>query len=281
MLADAAPEAGLGHLARSTGLAQALGAEGIEPVCLGLGASDPIERGGVSWKPAPKLASGEKADTDVLVLDSYQVGPDAIRAWAPDARVVAFWDERVAPAADLLISFALKSPDRDGLWGPPYACLGRDYWDSPDRKIKERVERILIAAGGTDATKVSGTLRDAADGAAPDAEVVPAGGHPSLRAPLLEADLVVTAAGQTMLEALASGTPCIAVPVVPNQRPGAELLGELGVVRIVEPGDTEGLRREIAALATGRAARATLSVRGMDCVDGRGAVRVAAKLSRL
>ena len=44
---------------------------------------------------------------------------------------------------------------------------------------------------------------------------------PSLLAELLAADVVVTAAGQSALEAAATGAATVAVPLAPNQWPNA------------------------------------------------------------
>jgi spore coat polysaccharide biosynthesis predicted glycosyltransferase SpsG len=300
LLADAAPGAGLGHLARSTGLAQALGEEQIEAVCTALGAAAPMERGGVLWASAPDLAAiSEKCNRgDIVVLDSYEVSAEEARPWAGEATLAAFWDEGEPPAADLVISLPFEIPGGvRGLSGPEYACLSRDYWQPPAAGIGDTVERILVAAGGADPTGTSTAVCEAARRAMPSAEVVlvlgpqtadvaPEGvmvlrAPPSLRDPLLEADLVVTAAGQVMLEALASGTPCIALPLVTNQRPQAETLAEMGAARVVEPGDSQRLREAIARLAGDPETRRALSARAMECIDGRGALRVAAELVRL
>jgi spore coat polysaccharide biosynthesis predicted glycosyltransferase SpsG len=300
LLADAAPGVGLGHLARSSALAQAFGAEGIEAVCTALGAVAPLERGGVSWGSASDLAAitAEPGPGELVVLDSYETGAEEARRWAGEATLAAFWDHGEPPPADLVITLAPELPiGVRGFSGLEYACLGRDYWQPPEPRIADAVGRILIAAGGADPTGAATGLCEAARLAVPGAEVTlvlgpqapngaPPGvtvlrAPPSLREPLLQADLIVTAAGQTMLEALASGTPCIALPLVPNQRSQTVSLAETGGVRIVEPDDPEALGEVIAELADDPGARRALSARGMESVDGRGAPRLAKELARL
>jgi spore coat polysaccharide biosynthesis predicted glycosyltransferase SpsG len=300
LVADAAWGVGLGHLARSTGLAQALAAERIEAVCFALGAAAPFERGGVPWTPAVGLAAIEEKPRprDVVVLDSYLLDIEEARRWAEGGALAAFWDQGEPPEADLVVSLGSTIPDgMHGLSGREYACLGREYWQRPLPRTGAGVERILVAAGGADPTGIATVLCEAALRSAPDAEVVlvmgpqastepPPGvielrAPPSLRESLLEADLVVTAAGQTMLEALASGAPCIALPVVANQRAQLESLAETGGVRVVEPDAPEALREAIARLADDPGARRALSVRGMEAIDGHGALRVARELLRL
>jgi spore coat polysaccharide biosynthesis predicted glycosyltransferase SpsG len=299
LLADAAPGAGLGHLARSTGLAQALREQQVEPVCFAVGATSSLERGGVQWVSAPELAAvrAEPGPGDIIVLDSYEIEAGDARRWGGEGTLVGFWDEGQAPAADFLISFALEMPPGiNGVSGPEYACLGREYWEPPAAGPPASVDRIMVAAGGADPTNAASTICEAARRAVPAAEVVLALGPnarnvaptevvvveapASLRELLLEANLVVCAAGQTMVEAVATGTPCIALPVVSNQRPGAEMLAGLGAVRLAEP-RARRLRQAIMELAGDDGARRALSARGMECVDGRGALRIATELARL
>jgi spore coat polysaccharide biosynthesis predicted glycosyltransferase SpsG len=297
LVADAAPRVGLGHLARSTGLAQALLDERVETICVALGAAEPIQRGGVEWVPAPDLnAIALKSEAgDVVVLDSYELKTEQAREWAGEAPLVVFWDEGDPPPADLIISIALDAPSGiRSLTGAQYACLGRDYWEPPAVQIPEGVERILVAAGGADPTHAATEFCAAARDAVPRAEVTlvqsleaasPADpavkilrSPPSPRDSLLASDLMVSAAGQTMLEALATGTPCVALPVASNQRPGAEMLAEMGAVQVVEPASPEALRETIRRMAGDAEARSKLSATGMQRVDGRGATRLAAEL---
>jgi spore coat polysaccharide biosynthesis predicted glycosyltransferase SpsG len=98
---------------------------------------------------------------------------------------------------------------------------------------------------------------------------------------MLEADLVVTAAGQTMLEAVATGAPTVALPLVENQARQAELLAERGAVRLVSSEDVSELTSAAVELARSTDARRALSANGQAAVDGYGALRVAYHLARL
>lgn len=299
LLADAAPSAGLGHLARLTGLARALPESGLEPVCVALGAADPVEHGGTKWIPAPDLDSAlVPADgPDLIVVDGYEIPLDSVRSAAGGAPVAAFWDEGEAPDADFLISFALEVPRGRGVSGPEYACLGPDYWEPPTARRHGPVERVLVSTGGADVDDAAGLFCAAARRAVPDAEVLLARGRharhpppadvevvigvPSLSALLMEADLAVTAAGLTMVEAAATGTPCVASPIATNQRAGAEMLAGLGAIRLQEQDSSVSLEDQIAELAGAPDLRRELSKRAIGSVDGRGALRIAAALAAL
>jgi spore coat polysaccharide biosynthesis predicted glycosyltransferase SpsG len=109
--------------------------------------------------------------------------------------------------------------------------------------------------------------RDAPDGV----ELVPPAA--SLRDELLAADLVVTAAGQTSLEAAATGAPAVVVPMAPNQRPNAAALSAAGAAVVGDP------REAISELVADAGRRAALARAAQAVVDGQGARRIAAALT--
>jgi spore coat polysaccharide biosynthesis predicted glycosyltransferase SpsG len=101
---------------------------------------------------------------------------------------------------------------------------------------------------------------------------------PDLLGELLEADVVVSAAGQTMLEAACAGTPCVAIALVDNQRRQLATLERAAAVVAAEP---ESAATAVAALAADLPRRVALADRGREAVDGYGALRLAWQLAAL
>jgi UDP-2,4-diacetamido-2,4,6-trideoxy-beta-L-altropyranose hydrolase len=93
---------------------------------------------------------------------------------------------------------------------------------------------------------------------------------------LADADLVVSGAGQTMLEALAVGTPCVAFVTADNQAESAAVLEAAGAVVVGRSAD------RVVELAAGIAhdfeRRARQARVGRELVDGGGAARVASAI---
>jgi spore coat polysaccharide biosynthesis predicted glycosyltransferase SpsG len=98
---------------------------------------------------------------------------------------------------------------------------------------------------------------------------------------MLDSDMVITAGGQTMLEAAATGLPSIALPLVDNQRSQSSQLAALGAVSVVDPPVAGEIARRAQALAGDLAARRLLSRNAQQAVDGYGALRVAYHVARL
>jgi len=301
VVADAAPSAGLGHLSRSTALAVALAADGIEVRCLGYGLGDPIERDGVDWQPLPD-GGVELGAGDAIVFDSYEIRPvDAVaRGDVPD-RLIAFHDQGEPPARALLVvSIATETapevPGQTWLTGFEHACLRPPFWDPPERRVSDVVETVLVTAGAADTgagAALAGVVREALpaariafvrgpfNDAGPPEDVDIVDAPDSLLEPLVGCDLVVCAAGQTMLEAAATGAPAVVAVVAPNQEAGARLLDKRGGAHLIDPADWDTVVSEVREIGGDLERRKRLSRSARAAVDGRGARRVAARVASL
>ena len=204
---DDGPGVGLGHRRRCEAIATALAS--IDGVTVSVA---PIGR-------APFA-------TDVLVVDSYRR-----RADDPDLVVhpvvVALDDLDRDLAVDCVIDPGLAADGRAHrragrvLAGARYAVVAPDVAAADPRPVTDRVHTVLVTMGAADAAGVGARIAQRLIGAVHHvrlvlgpwgARVVPPGVTPvdapyGLTAELARADLVVTAGGVTMLEALRSVAP--------------------------------------------------------------------------
>jgi UDP-2,4-diacetamido-2,4,6-trideoxy-beta-L-altropyranose hydrolase len=299
VVADGRREAGLGHVNRSSALAVALGRLGVTVSCFALGADEPLERDGVSWQPLAALDAAPLAAASVLVLDSYRLSADEVAAAPESVPVVVLQEHLPAPPRAALVVSAGAEPTSDPrrLAGLDYVSLRPAFWSAPERTVAERIRSVLVTTGGGDAVPGLGArLAEAARDSLPEAVVtlvrgpfgtadVPTGvklldAPESLYGPLLEADVVVTAGGQTLLEAAALGTPSIAVVAVENQRSQVVRLSERDATHLLElpAGDVSALLRRLDASPD---ERRRLARNAQAAVDGRGAERVAERIAAL
>ncbi len=102
---------------------------------------------------------------------------------------------------------------------------------------------------------------------------------PSLQDVLLAADVVVATAGQTALEAAACGAPAVLLALDAFQAEQAERLVAAGAALLARSADEAAILA--ARLLNDPQRRAELSAAGRATLDGCGAHRVAAALSRL
>jgi UDP-2,4-diacetamido-2,4,6-trideoxy-beta-L-altropyranose hydrolase len=286
IIADAGPVAGLGHLSRAGAAAVALRCHGIEVDALMLGETRPVVRDGIRWTP---VGEPPRAVEGIAIVDSYALDAAAATAVRGTGPLLAFADDsREPPEADLLVGYGLDDPR--ALDGAAHACLRPMFWGVPRAAPAPEVRRVLVSVG---ASEIAGgpALADAVAAALPGAEVrfvagpyaeAPPGGRVAVvRAPsdlldeLLAADLVVSAAGQTMLEAACAGTPCVAVELAENQRRQLHALADAGAV---VPATPDTAADAVAALAADPERRRALAERAPVVVDGFGALRLAWRL---
>ena len=295
LIADGGERAGLGHISRSSALTIALRRRGCEVEARVYRGDGPIERDGVIWKPVEDLAL--PGDADVLVLDSYKVPAATASSIAGSTPLVVMHDYgEPPPTAALVVSVAGSRSDRPPmLVGPAYACLRPSYWGLARRRVADEVRSVLVVTG-SGGGGFGGELACALQEALPEAGVrlvrgpyapsAPPGvtvleAPESLLEPLLAADLVVGGAGQTILEALATGAPSVALPLVDNQLRQARALADEDAVCLVDQPTVEAAVDAARGLAVDGVTRRRLAERAQATVDGLGALRVASHVATL
>ena len=260
-------------------------------------------------------AAASAAGAATVVVDSYAVAAGflaGLRAYG--LRVVAIDDlARESFSAHVVVNGGIQASrlpyrsttgDTQFLLGPAYTMLQPGYREIPTRPIARDVRHVLVTVGGDDTRNLTADLLtcldrtsgvfdvravvgpfscagDRVDQAARGSRraVTVVHGAADLREFMLEADIAVSAAGQTLYELAAAGTPTIAFAVADNQAGSLRGLADAGVVRsagrVSDPGFHDRLAMLIDSLTSDVGARAGLSAAGQRLVDGRGAARVA------
>ncbi|MDP2400618.1 MAG: glycosyltransferase, partial [Actinomycetota bacterium] len=298
ILTEAGPAIGLGHLARCVALYDALEALGC--ACAIVVAGDtPAHIVGArrvhvaEWR-TPATAAEALADAEIAVVDSYLAAPEVYQVVAEMVAATAYLDDtaRLAYPRGFVVNGnpeAASLPWRaeseaTRLLGVKYQLLRAEFARSPERQVRERVQRVLVVSGGTDAADSRHAFAAAARAAMRDAEIdvvdAPRSAE-AMRDAMLAADVAVSAAGQTLYELAVVGTPTVAVTVAENQRAQAFALQRAGAVMLAgqwgEPGTLEAITQSLMRL-DGPEMRAAYSAAARALVDGRGAERVAKRL---
>jgi spore coat polysaccharide biosynthesis predicted glycosyltransferase SpsG len=233
---------------------------------------------------------------DLLVLDTYdRTDWQSVSALAHH-RLATFEDALPDPAAADLVIAPEDGADHSGrvLGGLRFACLRRPFWDIEPRQIRDSPQRVLVTTGGGDLGGLGGRLAmhlhnrlpsieielvwgPGFDGEPPE-DVIVLNRPTSLLKPLLRADAVICAGGQTLLEAAATGAPALVLEGAPNQRAQiASLAAREAIVPVSEEETPAVLERLLGSTPL----RRQLSSRAQEAIDGCGALRVADELAAL
>jgi spore coat polysaccharide biosynthesis predicted glycosyltransferase SpsG len=277
---DEGPGVGLGHRRRCEAIATALRSMGIAH----------------SFAP---LQNGVAVEGDAVVVDSYLVRADD-RDRFRARHVIAIEDLERDLAVELLV---VPDPGADGtryeratrvLAGADFSLVDPALAELETPTIHETVTRVLVSCGASDAegvgSRIATSLATARPGTlvrlvvgpwgmqAHDPLVTPVHAPDGLAAEIVDADLVVTAGGVTMLEACCLGRPTVAFAIAPNQTAAVAGAAHAGAVLAADASSAADLATR---LARDFELRARLSEQARQLVDGQGAVRVASAIAEL
>ena len=257
-----------------------------------------------------------------LLIDSYFVTHGYLKALC-DLTYVIYMDDLNAfhYPCDMLINYNCYAekfgyPSRYSgtklLLGTKYAPLREEFQNLPQKKTEAEVSSILVTVGGADSINAAGkivkmmktALRNKAE--APTLHVVSGKLNPhisklsrmaeeyggvaiyqdlrQMSELMLSCDLAVSAAGSTLYELCACGTPSIAFSLADNQAYGVSAFGEgyminTGDIRENEKLCLEKISDAVTMLSADYKLRCEMAKKARGLVDGQGALRLAQELA--
>jgi CMP-N-acetylneuraminic acid synthetase/spore coat polysaccharide biosynthesis predicted glycosyltransferase SpsG len=250
-------------------------------------ASDLVDLAG----PGPNLVVNDVLDTseeEVLIERTAGYRVVNVEDLGPGARVADWVVNALYPVSNGAAGHVAS--------GPEYATLRGEFIHLPPKRIREQAERILITFGGTDPGQLAQRCaRLLADGVDTEVRVVLGTGAAeaefpdnvtvirhvrSMAAEMLAADLVLTAAGRTVYEAAATGTPVAVLAQGAREATHAHLSFTSGVVFLgIGPlVDDEHVVGVVRRLLADHSLRSELSERLGKSVDPLGAARIAHRI---
>ncbi|MBR6381334.1 MAG: UDP-2,4-diacetamido-2,4,6-trideoxy-beta-L-altropyranose hydrolase [Lachnospiraceae bacterium] len=282
-------------------------ARGFETVCM--------DSGYTRMEEEPVLPVIRELAPGLLLTDSYYVTPGYFAALEGSVRTVYVDDGYVSfgrPEGILNYQIYADPASYDGyeedalILGPSYAPLREAFRKLPPRQTGP-VREVLITAGGSDPERISvkllrelvpgrpgmhfhlvvGALNPALEGIrelADHLEQVTLHVNERDMAGLMRrCDLAVSAAGSTLYELCACGTPAVIFALADNQLPAVRAFAEQELM--VSAGDCRGRSGFVSdlcglfdELAADEQKRADFSKRMQERVDGCGAKRIAERL---
>lgn len=243
--------------------------------------------------PGPKLVVNDVLDTtegEVLAQRTADFRVVNVEDLGPGARLADWVVNALYPIEDGAVHVSS---------GPEYATLRSEFHHVPPREVRADPERVLITFGGTDpshlASRCARLLVDRIDaevrvivgpGAAAEdfpPEAVVKRHVRSMVAEMTAADLIITAAGRTVYEAAAVGTPVVVLAQNAREATHAHLSYKSGVVFLgIGPlVDDEKVASTVGRLLGDFSLRAELSERLRCSVDAGGAARIAHRIRAL
>lgn len=303
VLCDLGPTQGVGHVMRCIALAEEFAARGYDVAFVADAPSVPFaaqQLAARGFRVLPPPASPEGYDAllgdlapDTVVVDSYVLPAAVYAAASARATTVALVDgDPAGRPAHLYVDQNIGA--EDDRWDLPEGAVrlaGLSYALQRDEILALRDTprapesdplRVLAFFGGTDAFGAGPVVAAALErtGIPIDLTLIrPERPTNRLARDVVEADVVISAAGTSSWELLCLGAACALVAVADNQKPSYARIAATGAIRPL--GHLDDLRAdprcavdELRLLLTDAALRQQLREAGRQLVDGRGRERV-------
>lgn len=264
----------------------------------------------VDWLQHPAKLTSDIVNSDILIIDSYHAGKEIYEILSKFSKHTLFLDDyiRLAYPKGTVLNGTInsekfdykKNPGTEYLLGVKYIPIRKEFWKAPQRKIKKDISNILITYGGQDIKNFSEPTLNVLHDSFPEYSFNIVIGnlsakskfnklsndkcrfHYSINASkmldlMIESDIAVSAAGQTLYELAVTGTPTIAVAVAENQRANIVQWKKSGfLLDTIYHTDANYLKKIVNQInsMTSITVRKKLSANGKNKVDGQGSRRV-------
>lgn len=321
---DGGNRVGYGHMTRGLGLAHGLKREGVDPILTTHAFNKQwryMSHKGFPVILGPSTATGLKKLCDVyhaqgLVLDSYRVQVGKIKKQLNGLPLAYFHDVgQEFRQADMVIngspsaaSFSYTATgNQKFLLGPRFQILKPEFLKTQTHPRHGQPKRLIVTLGGGPAPEILESLYKTLQGwidckwpwleATFIVSAATAWPRTRLKRPFKvkrnpnnlptlfrQADLAISAGGQTLYELAWCGVPTIAVCLGKDQWKSLQWMARAGCVRsagdVHSPDWLNRLERELTRMLQDGPLRRELSSKGCRLIDGQGAYRIAHEIKK-
>ena len=254
-------------------------------------------------------------ECDAIVVDSYLANSEYISNISNNNLVTCVIDDTAGYSypCQVVVNGNLNAKDLSYLptpvdtlflLGPQYLMLREEFSDKSNFVVRPTVHNILVVLGGSDSLElmpgILSMLDDMQDDFVINAIIGPFANNENnvrqvidksrhvinlfhspdaIQELMMQADLAISAGGQTLYELLCVGCPTVPIEVARNQKKQLESLVELGYLHTICDGADNSVISTIAdsvhLLLSDYHLRSNMSSVGQQLFDGQGALRVA------
>ncbi len=264
------------------------------------------------WKPRVETFL---KNFPIVVVDSYKAPLSVYEKISQHAKVKLFIDDyhRLDYPDGLILNFTVRAKEffpslaekyPNSLLGEKYHLLRKPFWEVEEKIINPNVETVLITFGGDDfrnmtpkvlklvlnflpevkkiKTVIGGGFknRDQIEEIAsknPKVELIFQANAQEMKQLMVEADLAISACGQTLYELARVGTPTVGIAVAQNQKFNVLGFTKAGFLKFAgwyNENDLEEKIKKALREIQNREIRQELSELGRKLIDGKGPQRI-------
>lgn len=258
LITEGSKHIGFGHITRCIGLYQAFEERGINPELIVHGdeSSAFLLKGKThstfNWIKEKNRIFALLNKADVAIVDSYLASRNFYSEISRLVKLSVYIDDnkRIKYPKGIVINGSIgaediKYPSLTGLAylvGSKYIILRKEFWDTPEKLISKKVQRVMLTFGGSDRQNITPEVLKAISKKYPELyktiilgrgfqnideikAVVDSNtklsfspGVEKVKKVMLESDIAISAGGQTLYELGRCGVPTIATIIANNQQ---------------------------------------------------------------
>ena len=257
ILTEAGKNIGFGHLMRMIAIYQAFEIKNIKPKFI-INGDESVEEylketeyEIFNWIDNQKRLFDMIKDADIAIIDSYLADLTFYEKISKLVNLPVYYDDnnRIEYPSGVVVNGNIHAKDLDYpkrddinyLLGLEYLPLRKEFWEVPEKKIKENVESIMITFGGDDFRNMTPkvlkllaenypnikknviigkgfkNIKEIEKASDENTALIYFPDAQKMKEVMLESDIAISAGGQTLYELAKVGVPTIAVIVADNQ----------------------------------------------------------------
>jgi len=317
ILSEAGKNVGFGHLMRMMGIYQAFETKNIIPTFI-INGDQSVEEylKDIDYKVFNWLDERDRLydmikDADIAIIDSYLADEIIYENISKLVKLPVYYDDnnRIEYPKGVIVNGNIHAKELDYpkkagriyLLGLEYLPLRKEFWDVPEKKVREKVETIMVTFGGDDSRNMTpkvlkiladnhphvkknviigkgfNNIKEIEEASDENTALIYFPDAQKMKEVMIESDIAISAGGQTLYELARVGVPTIAVIVAENQLRNVTKWQELGFLE--NAGWWEGIDGVLDNLLNGierlidSGVRIDLSNMGRVLVDGQGSRR--------
>jgi UDP-2,4-diacetamido-2,4,6-trideoxy-beta-L-altropyranose hydrolase len=257
ILTEGSKNIGFGHITRCLSLYQAFEERGIKPIFIVNGDSSieellkDINYNVVDWLKEQRKIFERVKDSDIVIVDSYLANKKFYENLSKLVKLPVYIDDnkRIDYPRGIVINGNIhaeklnypKKKEVMYLLGTKYIPLRKDFWEVPEKEIRESIQSIMVTFGGDDIRNMTpkilkllnenypelkknviigkgfrnvGEIESVAD---ENTNLIYYPNATQMKQTMLNSDIAISAGGQTLYELARVGIPTIAIVVADNQ----------------------------------------------------------------
>ena len=317
ILTEGSSNIGFGHITRCLSLYQAFEEKGIKPKFIINGDNSIIDLVKntdyklINWLRNKDKILHEIQNADIVVIDSYLADRSFYEKVSNIVRIPVYIDDnkRIDYPKGIVVNGNIHAKDLDYpkkdevtyLLGTKYTPLRREFWEVPEKEIKENIEGIMITFGGDDIRNMTPkvlrflvreypslkknvvigkgfkNVKEIKSVADKNTNLIYYPDAKEMKNIMLESDIAISAGGQTLYELARVGVPTISIAVADNQLGNIRGWEKAGFIEYAGWWEDKNVLSLISMYLNdvyGFNVRKEISEKGKNLIDGKGARRL-------